>query len=131
MRINHSNQEAIREMQLELSKWEVKFNDRDEFWRKRLTDQVKITESIQEEQNKQRQTEKHSAMFLNKRQEEAEQDREMERKLNDISEMQRSKMNVSQYHQPQREELGVGTQPNPSAGRPSRDMEVRLVEKDR
>lgn len=75
MRINHSNQEAIREMQVELSKWEVKFSDREEFWRKRLTDQVKITESIQQEQSKQRQAEKHSAMFLNKRQDEVDQDR--------------------------------------------------------
>ena len=75
MRINHSNQEAIREMQVELSKWEVKFSDREEFWRKRLTDQVKITESIQQEQSKQRQAEKHSAMFLSKRQDEVDQDR--------------------------------------------------------
>lgn len=53
----------------------------------------------------------------------------MEKKLHEIGDMQRSKMNVSQYNQ--REEFGVGTSPALPAGRSSKDIDVRLVEKDR
>lgn len=48
-RINNANTENIKELEAELGKWEIKFNDREEFWRKRLSDQMKLLEEIQRE----------------------------------------------------------------------------------
>lgn len=49
MRINHANTDNIKELQEELGKWEIKFNEREEFWRKRMSDQMKLLEDIQRE----------------------------------------------------------------------------------
>lgn len=46
MRINNANTDNIKELEVELGKWEVKFNEREEFWRKRMADQMKLADDI-------------------------------------------------------------------------------------
>ena len=46
-RINNANTQNIKELEQELGKWEIKFNDREEFWRNRLSDQMKLLQDIQ------------------------------------------------------------------------------------
>ena len=49
MRINNANTDSIKDLEEELANWEVKFNEREEFWRKRMSDQMKLMEDIQKE----------------------------------------------------------------------------------
>ena len=52
MRVNNANTDTVKELEEELGKWEVKFNEREEFWRKRLADQVKVMEDLHKEATK-------------------------------------------------------------------------------
>lgn len=49
MRVNNANTDNIKSLEEELGNWEVKYNEREEFWRKRMSDQMKLLEDIQKE----------------------------------------------------------------------------------
>ena len=44
MRINNANNDSIKDLEDELGKWEIKYNERQEFWRKRMADQMKLVD---------------------------------------------------------------------------------------
>lgn len=52
MRVNNTHTENVKEIEAELANWEVKYNEREEFWRKRLAEQMKIMEDLQKEVTK-------------------------------------------------------------------------------
>lgn len=52
MRINNANNDSIKDLEDELGKWEIKYNEREEFWRKRMADQMKLVDDIQKEVQK-------------------------------------------------------------------------------
>jgi|JI9StandDraft_2_1071091.scaffolds.fasta_scaffold70000_2 hypothetical protein len=47
MRVNNTHIENAKELEAELASWETKHNQREEFWRKRLSEQVKLMEDLQ------------------------------------------------------------------------------------
>lgn len=47
MRIHNTHNDNIKELEEEMSNWEAKYNEREEFWRKRLSDQIKLMEEFQ------------------------------------------------------------------------------------
>lgn len=51
-------------MEAELAKWETKHNQREEFWRNRLSEQMKLMEDLQKEAAKSKQEEKNAELFL-------------------------------------------------------------------
>ncbi len=52
MRVNNANTDNIKDLEQELATWELKFNQREEFWRNRLSDQMKLMEEFQKEANR-------------------------------------------------------------------------------
>lgn len=52
MRINNANNDSIKDLEDQLGKWEIKYNQREEFWRKRMADQMKLVDQIQREVQK-------------------------------------------------------------------------------
>ena len=51
-RIHHTNQDLIKDLELELSKWETKFTLSEDNWRKKLADQAKLAEGFRLESAK-------------------------------------------------------------------------------
>ncbi len=49
LRINNANTDNIKELEQELAKWDVKYNEREEFWRNRMADQIKLSDDIKKE----------------------------------------------------------------------------------
>jgi hypothetical protein len=47
LRVNNTQTENIKDIEGELADWEKKYSEREEFWRKRLSDQIKLMEDIQ------------------------------------------------------------------------------------
>lgn len=64
MRINNSNTDNIKELEEELAKWDIKYNEREEFWRKRMADQMKLLEDIQREAAKVKESEHKAQMYF-------------------------------------------------------------------
>ena len=68
MRINNANTDSIKDLEEELANWEVKFNEREEFWRKRMSDQMKLMEDIQKEVYSSKKAEKQAVLYFEKEQ---------------------------------------------------------------
>jgi hypothetical protein len=47
LRVNNAHAENLKEIEAELANWETKYNEREEFWRKRLAEQMKLMEDLQ------------------------------------------------------------------------------------
>ena len=47
LRVNNANNDNIKDLETELANWEEKHNQREEFWRKRMAEQVKMMEDVQ------------------------------------------------------------------------------------
>lgn len=54
LRVNNAHTENIKDIEVELANWEKKYNEREEFWRKRLAEQMKLMEDLQKESAKSR-----------------------------------------------------------------------------
>lgn len=49
MRVHNATNDSVTELEEQLAQWEVKFNAREEFWRKRISEQMKLMEDLQKE----------------------------------------------------------------------------------
>ena len=60
LRVNNANSDNIKDLEAELVGWEAKYSEREEFWRKRLAEQVKLMEDLQKEVTSSRQEQRNA-----------------------------------------------------------------------
>lgn len=96
LRVQNNHSENVKQLEEELSGWEIKFNEREEFWRKRLADQIKLMEEFQQEANKAKQ-EQISAM--NYFQQKNHEQQSISKKYQNLN--QANYNNISQFISPQ------------------------------
>lgn len=89
LRVNNANNENIKEIEAELANWEVKYNEREEFWRKRLSEQMKLMEDIQKEVAKGREESRNAEHFFK---EQRGQDKAIEEKYEALPEEKQARI---------------------------------------
>lgn len=60
LRVNNTHAENAKELEAELANWEAKHNQREEFWRNRLNEQMKLMEDLQKEAAKSKQEQRNA-----------------------------------------------------------------------
>ena len=99
MRVNNANTDNIKDLEQELATWELKFNQREEFWRNRLSDQMKLMEEFQKQANRAKSEQMSAMQYLSQRRQEQVG---IDRKQSQLS--SNNYNNVSQFIKPTHEQ---------------------------